>query len=141
MATGASRTAVLHGLGGAAGLGFMLVALGQATDDAGIWPLFPSRLVSTALVAALAVATAQPLIVARPARLTATLAGIGGAATNALFILAVQRGSLATASVLTSMYPVATVMWARLILGQRLGRTQLVGLALALTAVGLIAQG
>jgi drug/metabolite transporter (DMT)-like permease len=43
------------------------------------------------------------------------------------------------ASVLGSLYPVATLFWARLLLGERLRRIQSVGVALTLSGVIAIA--
>lgn len=140
-ATGSAKPAIVAGAGAALGLGFMLIALGQVGEDAGIWPLLPSRVVSASLVAALAVWTAQPLLLrGRPAVLAA-IAGIGSALANGLFILAVQRGSLAASSVLLSMFPAVTVLLARVFLNQRLSRDQIAGLVGALGAISLISVG
>jgi drug/metabolite transporter (DMT)-like permease len=46
---------------------------------------------------------------------------------------------VSVASVLGSLYPVATLFWARLLLGERLRRVQAVGVALTLVGVVAIA--
>jgi len=71
----------------------------------------------------------------------ALLVGAFDMAGNAFFILATQVGVLAVAVVLSSMYPVVTVLLAVAILGERLTRTHAVGIAAAAVAIGLIAGG
>ena len=58
---------------------------------------------------------------------------------NALLLVALRRDELAIASVFGSLYPVSTVLLAWLILRERLARMQLIGVALALSAVALVA--
>ncbi len=63
--------------------------------------------------------------------------GLGDVTANGLFAYASSRGMVSVASVLGSLYPVATLFWARLILGERLRRVQ--GIGVALTLVGVLA--
>ena len=63
------------------------------------------------------------------------LIGLGDVRANALFAYASSRGLVSVASVLGSLYPVATLVWARVLLGERLRRVQLVGVTLALVGV------
>jgi drug/metabolite transporter (DMT)-like permease len=67
------------------------------------------------------------------------LVGIGDTGANLLFALAATTGNLAVVGVLGSLYPVATVVLARWLLGERLSGGQNAGVALALTGVGLLA--
>ena len=50
---------------------------------------------------------------------------------NGAFILAVQAGALAVAAVLSSLYPVTTVILAAVFLRERVTATHAVGIALA----------
>jgi drug/metabolite transporter (DMT)-like permease len=58
-----------------------------------------------------------------------------------MFVRASQTGRLDTAVVLTSLYPVITVLLARVILKEHLTGWKMVGMIAALTAVPLIARG
>ena len=68
-----------------------------------------------------------------------TVIGLGDVSANALFAFSSSRGMVSVASVLGSLYPVATVFWARLILGERLRRIQAVGVVMTLVGVVAIA--
>jgi drug/metabolite transporter (DMT)-like permease len=67
------------------------------------------------------------------------LVGIGDTGANLLFAYAAIGGNLAVIGVLGSLYPVATVVLARWLLGERLSGGQNAGVVLALTGVGLLA--
>lgn len=60
---------------------------------------------------------------------------------NALYALATRHGLLSVVSVLSSLYPLATVGLARMLLGERVQRLQEIGVLAALTGVLLIAAG
>jgi drug/metabolite transporter (DMT)-like permease len=60
---------------------------------------------------------------------------------NALFTLAADRGLLAIVSVLGSVYPVATVILAHVVLGERITRVQRAGVGLAFVGVALVSAG
>jgi drug/metabolite transporter (DMT)-like permease len=67
------------------------------------------------------------------------LVGVGDTGANLLFAYAATSGNLAVVGVLGSLYPVATVVLARWLLGERLSGGQNAGVVLALTGVGLLA--
>jgi drug/metabolite transporter (DMT)-like permease len=60
---------------------------------------------------------------------------------NGAFILAAQAGALAVAAVLSSLYPVTTVILAGLVLHERVTRVHALGIALAIGAIACIAAG
>ena len=67
--------------------------------------------------------------------------GVLDMAGNSFYLLAVQTGALAVASVLSALYPVATVILAAVVLHERVTRDHTVGIALAAAAIVLIGIG
>ena len=67
--------------------------------------------------------------------------GAGDAAANGAFAWSASLGLLSVTSVLGSLYPVATLLLARTVLGERLTRLQGYGVALALVGILLLAAG
>ena len=122
-------------------IGVFGVAISQISDGHAFGPLAIIRTTEAGLIAAI-------ILVGRRAwradrRLLPAMAGVGvlDMAGNAAFILAVQAGSLAVAAVLSSLYPVTTVVLATLVLGERVTRSHAVGIALAIGAIVCIAAG
>ncbi|HEX9855703.1 MAG TPA: DMT family transporter [Acidimicrobiia bacterium] len=132
---------VAYGVAAGLGFGWLLVFLGLTSQDAGIWPLAPARAAGGVFLVFVALVLRRDLVPSRPA--VAPLVGAGAATIvgNGAFILATQTGSLAVASVLAAMFPAATVVLARLVMSERLTRTRLAGLGLALIAIGMVAAG
>ena len=120
------------------GIGIYLTLLGLAPESSGIWAATGARWVSSVLVIGVL------LVVLRPTRngnFPWALAVAGGsldAIGNGIFQLAAQRGDLSIVAVLGSLYPAATVMLARVFLGERLSRVQAAGVVVALVAVGFL---
>ncbi|HEV2282786.1 MAG TPA: DMT family transporter [bacterium] len=129
-----------------AGLGFgvFYIFISRARANVVFWPLAASQLVTLvtvlAVVGILALArrssTDRLPIDAVPLMLLAGLLDAGG---NAFFLLAEHAGRLDVAAVLASLYPASTVVLARLILNERVSRTQAVGIVAALASIPLIA--
>ena len=67
--------------------------------------------------------------------------GALSALANLAFLLAVRSGDLSIVAVITALYPGATVVLAWIVLGERLHRVQVAGLAAAGLAVCLLALG
>lgn len=76
-------------------------------------------------------------------RTAAGFAGIGllDTGANLLFAMAAAFGELEVVAVLGSLYPAVTSLLAHLVLGERLGRLQLLGVALALGGIALAVGG
>ena len=119
-------------------VGGFLVTLGQTSAAAGLWPLAVSRLVSVTIFAAMALGLRQAPIVPRDAMAPAIACGGLDMVANALYLIAVREGQLSLIATLASLYPASTVLLARVVLGERLGRWQQVGVASAVAAIVLI---
>ncbi|MDQ3500680.1 MAG: DMT family transporter [Actinomycetota bacterium] len=128
------------GMGLIAGVGFGLffAALAQAGDGAGFWPLVASRTASVTLLAVVVAKRREP-VPATGSRLVIYLVGIGEVLANVFLLLAYRSGLISLVSVLASLYPAITVLLAVSILKEPLARRQIIGVALALVAVALIA--
>ncbi len=140
-ATGSVGAGVAWGMAAGLAFGALFVLFSRTADGSGIWPVLPARLAGAAAAIAVVAASRAERMPRRTSWPAIGLAGVLTVAGNGLFVLASQRGLLAVVSVLTSMYPAATVAWARVVFKERLGAPQLAGVALALAAVALIAGG
>ena len=60
---------------------------------------------------------------------------------NVLYLLALAHTLVSIAAVIASLYPASTVMLARLVLHEKLGRAQWAGVACAFAGVMLMARG
>lgn len=139
------------GRAGPSGLGLALLAgvaigafgvtISQISEGHAFGPLAMIRVAEAVLIGVVIVVGRQAWRADR--RLLPTMAGVGvlDMAGNSGFILAVQSGSLAVAAVLSSLYPVTTVILATLVLHERVTRSHAIGIALASGAIVLIAAG
>jgi len=136
-----TRRTLIRALGAGTGFGLYFVLLAQTHKHAGVWPLIPGRMTGGVLLVVVAMIGGRLAALPRPARRLTAACGVCDATANVLYILAVQRGLLSLVAVLTALYPASTVLLARAVLKERLGRKQLAGLAVALAAVTLVAAG
>jgi drug/metabolite transporter (DMT)-like permease len=136
-----SRTALVLAFGAGAAIALQLVCLDQAPDDSGIAPLLVGRAVSSAVVLAAAGLLRARLGDTRPSVAASAGAGVLDSLANFAFLLAVREGDLAIVAVITALYPAATVVLARVLLGERIGSVQLAGLGVAAVSVSLLALG
>jgi uncharacterized membrane protein len=129
------------GLAIAAGLGFgfFFVALDQAGDGVGIWPLVGARVASVGMFAVLGAARLTSAALPRGVAGAAVGCGALDAGANVLYLLALSHGLLSVVSVLTALYPAGTVLLARYVLGEHLSPVQRAGLGVAVAAAVLIA--
>lgn len=132
------------GLALAAGgfFGIFYIALSRVSDEAGLWPVTITRAAAAIVLVILSLVLTRGLLggVTRLWRTVLLIAVLEVAAMVPL-LLALQRGPVAIASVLASLYPVTTVLLAAFVLRERLSRLQYVGVACALVSVALVSTG
>jgi uncharacterized membrane protein len=136
--------------GSLAGVSFGLFFLfgKNAGHSAVLWPVAVQRLTGSALaLTVVAVARIRPLWrdaaghrdpAARRLLAIALISGVVDATANACYILATRAGEFGLAVVLTSLYPGATVLLARLVLHERMRALQQIGLLLAAAGIVLV---
>jgi drug/metabolite transporter (DMT)-like permease len=117
---------------------FPIVANG-ISDDVLVGPVVTVRIASIVTVGALILLRRQPWRV--PRRIWPAMLGIGlvDMLATASYLAAISVGPLAIAAILTSLYPIVTVILAALVLHERISPVHAVGIGAAGLAVVLIA--
>ena len=131
-----------------AGIGTILIALKFSPSDSGLASVLVMRLVSAGLLNILLLATWLRLrrrngsspksIIAGKFWWAVIAAGIFDSSANIFFTLALRSGSISVVSVLTALYPLGTIILARLILKERIARIQMLGVLLALSGSAIL---
>jgi drug/metabolite transporter (DMT)-like permease len=133
------RDGLTEALIGGTTIGLFGVAIDQLSEGNVFSSLVVIRLVQGVLIAS-AVILLRSAWRPRSSILPALVAiGVLDTAGNAFYLLAVQTGQLAIASVLSAMYPVTTVVLAMVVLREPITRNHTVGIVLAGVAIALIA--
>jgi drug/metabolite transporter (DMT)-like permease len=125
----------------ALGIGSFLVALDAASEGGVAWALLVQRTVCLGLVLGAALLARPDLSFSRVDVAPILAIGALDMAANVLFAVASTRGLVSVVSVVASLYPVTTVVLARLLLEERIGRAQQLGVVAALSGVVLITAG
>jgi drug/metabolite transporter (DMT)-like permease len=127
---------------GAGGLiGLFQVLVSRFPEGQVLWPLATLRVTATVLVVLFALTAGRPWRVPRAALPLAIAVGIADIAGNACYIAATQAGRLDVAAVVSSFFPIVTVILAVALLHERVTRSHAAGIAAAAVAVALIVSG
>jgi drug/metabolite transporter (DMT)-like permease len=129
--------ALLAGLGA----GLFFIAMGRSTAAGGEtwWPIATSRTTLLTLALATTVALRQTRATARSASLLMVFVGLTDLAGVVLFVWSQAQGALGIAAVLSCQYPAITTILARIVLDERLAPAHVLGIAVALVGIALIA--
>ena len=148
---GAQKATRERGLGIAQGLaaalsagvliGVFFAALKQSSPTSGLLPLVSARLAALVVLGFVACWRRSPLRVGHDAVWLIIVGGALDILANVLYLFATRLGMLTIAATVTSLYPASTILLARLVLGERLRRIQITGLACAGVGVALIGAG
>ena len=139
--------ALLLGIGAGVGIGFVLICIDAAPADSGLTPVVMLRAVSAGILGLFLLFTIRKNRSDAPAAsgkmgnfwLATVAAGAFDSSANVFFLMASRTGSLTVVSVLTALYPLGTIILARVFLNERIARTQLAGVILALGASAILA--
>ncbi|MFB8278825.1 EamA family transporter [Nocardia colli] len=134
-----TKKVALLTVGSGLAFGFMFVFLHQTAASSGLWPLLAQRGAATGVVWMTALSARQfKRLRGEPLRLACYI-GVLDVIANVALLHAFHGSLLSLVSVIGSLYPAATVLLAMVLLGERVGRQQQVGMVLALVSVALIA--
>jgi drug/metabolite transporter (DMT)-like permease len=130
-------------------IGLVLICINQAPINSGLTSVTVMRGVSAStiglfiLVAFIAKKNFQKSDFKGTAKTWATIAltGVLDSSANVFFLIAMRFGSLTVVSVLTALYPLGTLILARVILKEKIAKVQLAGVLLALSCSALLASG
>jgi drug/metabolite transporter (DMT)-like permease len=141
---GRQRIAAGAGLALVAALGFGLfvVGLDAGADESAPWAVVAARSASVTLAVTVAVFLTRTTL--RPPRaLLPVLVGVGvfDTGANVLVAFATTKGAAGIVAVLSALYPLVTVLLARLVLGERLSVSRRIGGGVALAGAALVAVG
>ena len=134
--------AVALALFAAVGFGTFFAGIDRAEETADVaWVLLAARTADVACSSSPARFCAPPL--PRDLASLGPIAAVGvlDLLANLLFVLAAARGLLSVVGVLGSLYPVVTVILARIVLDERLSRSQTRGVVITLAGVVALAAG
>jgi drug/metabolite transporter (DMT)-like permease len=137
---GLRRTGASIGLAVVAAIGFgtFFVGMDMAADGGALWAVTLNRAASFGLVVTIVLALHRPTQIDRST--CAPLAAVGALdiAANAVFATALTLGLAAVVSVLGSLYPVATVVLARIVAHEDLALRRYAGVSVTLAGIALV---
>jgi drug/metabolite transporter (DMT)-like permease len=138
----AARHSILLALTAAVGFGCFFVGFNESASHGPLWTTLTARIAALPVLLVW-IAAARPGRGSIDSRALIALVTIGlfDVGANILFAYATTHGLLSLVAVVGSLYPVATILLARALLGERVRRVQEVGIVAALTGVALIAAG
>ena len=133
------RPLVLAGLA-AVGFGGYYVLFDSVADQSIAWGLVAARGIPVIALAGI-VSVRRIALPPAPVRRLIGAAGLLDITATSLYGVALTKGALSAVSVVGSLFPLTTVLLARVVLGERVRPVQLAGIVLALGGVALIAAG
>jgi drug/metabolite transporter (DMT)-like permease len=136
-----SPASIALALVAAAGFGTFFVAIRSSARADVLWALFAARASSVAALMAIVAVRSPARVLGRERFWPIAAVGMLDLAANGLYAFATRHGLLSVVAVGASLYPLATVVLARVVLGERVRRVQELGITAALLGVALIASG
>lgn len=137
----ATRASILLAVVAAVGFGSFAVGLRSSARADVLWAVLAGRGTGVAVLSAVFLLRRpgpSPVSVPVPALALVGMLDLGA---NGLYALATRHGLLSVIAVAASLYPLVTVLLARMLLGERVQRIQELGIVAAVAGVAMIAAG
>ena len=147
-----SLKGLILGIAAGSGIGVVLICLAMAPENSGLEPVILLRAVSAGTLGLLLLIrfvfsekNGDPKLTDGKVEpkfwIAVMVAGLFDSSANVFFLLAarVPDGTLTVVSVLTALYPLGTIILARLVLKERIALVQQIGIGLALGGSALLA--
>jgi drug/metabolite transporter (DMT)-like permease len=122
------------------GFGLFFILIDRVSSESILWPLIAARIASVFLFWIIAKVRYLKLVPPKNRLFIIALSGFFDAGGNVFYAMATRVGRLDIAAVLSSLYPAVTVLLAWLILKERLGRQQWLGVCSVVIALILISS-
>lgn len=139
----AARRSVLIAVAAGVGLGTSFILFAHTGSASGLWPVLSARVLAVLGVGAavaLGLRRESLRLAAMPVRL-AIVAGLFDVGATALLLVALRNDLAVIVAPIVALAPAFTVLWAWTLLHEPVSRVQILGLALALGGLVLIATG
>jgi drug/metabolite transporter (DMT)-like permease len=152
-----SLRGIVMAIGSGVAIGAFLIVIDLAPDDSGVVPMIANRTTNAVIMLSIAgiiaiIAAARrrsavdgigtprrPAGALRAGLPLALACGLVDAIANGGLLWGVRIGELSVMAVLTALYPIGTILLARIVLKERIAPVQYVGLALAIAASAMLA--
>ena len=124
-----------------AGLGFggYYILIDRVAEGSVLWPVTVGRVVAVSVLLTIVLLRRRPWVPVAGARRLVLIGGLLDLGGTTFFMLAAQSGRVDVAAVLSSLYPVTTIILAAVLLRERINAIQALGIAGAIGAIVLIA--
>ncbi|MDQ5894154.1 MAG: family transporter [Actinomycetota bacterium] len=132
---------IFFGLLTALGLGSFLLAMDAAAEGSVQWALITARITSVGLFAFAFLAIRPEGDLTPKDWGSLALIGLLILMADSLYAVAATKGLLSVVAVLSSLYPVVTILLARFHLGESLTRSQVTGIAIVLVGAAALSVG
>ncbi len=121
--------------------GAFYIFISRTGSNSGLWPLLAARCGSIPALVLLSRIQKRRLCLNKGSVIPVLTAGILDMSANIFYLLSVRTGMLITASIITSTGPAPTVILQRIFFNEKLDRSKIAGLLLAVIGVALIGAG
>jgi drug/metabolite transporter (DMT)-like permease len=133
-----STRIVFQALAASVAFAVFFIAMGQTSQESGLWPLAAGRVVTIPIAFAVAAITATAAMPRAPVLLKVVFVGVADIGANIALLLAIQTGSIAITTVLASLYPAFTIVAAIFFLREKPTLQQSIGIGIAIAAGGIL---